>query len=109
MTVVSASEKAPADAIPIALTVGAPDAKAVAQSCGIRVQNEQGRRTITVRGADASGVMYGGLDIAEAIRTGTLESLKDSDHTPHNRDLVNRDVPPPSELRLYEVASNKDL
>jgi hypothetical protein len=27
--------------------------------------------------------MYGGLDIAEAIRTGTLNTLKDSDHTPH--------------------------
>jgi hypothetical protein len=26
--------------------------------------------------------MYGGLDVAEAIRTGTLDSLKDSDHTP---------------------------
>jgi hypothetical protein len=26
-----------------------------------------------------------------------------------NRDLVNRDVPPPSELRLYEIADNKDL
>jgi hypothetical protein len=27
--------------------------------------------------------MYGGLDIAEAIRTGTLDSLKNSDHTPY--------------------------
>ena len=47
------------------------------------MQNEGGRRTITVRGADAAGAMYGGLDIAEAIRTGTLDSLKDSDHKPH--------------------------
>ena len=109
MTVVSADAKAPADAIRITLAVGAPDDKAAAQSYGIRVRNENGQRTITVRGADASGVMYGGLDIAEAIRTGTLESLKDSDYTPHNRDLANRDVPPPSELRLYEVAGNRDL
>ena len=27
--------------------------------------------------------MYGGLDIAEAIRTGTFDSLQDSDQTPH--------------------------
>ena len=84
MTVVSADAKAPADAIRITLAVGAPaGTKAVAQSYGIRVQSENGQRTITVRGADAAGVMYGGLDVAEAIRTGTLDSLKDSDHTPH--------------------------
>ncbi len=62
----------------ITLAVAA-DPKAAAQSYGIRVQDGQ----ITVRGADAAGVMYGGLDIAEAIRTGTLGSLKDSDHAPH--------------------------
>ena len=27
--------------------------------------------------------MVGGLDVAEAIRTGKLDSLKDSDHRPH--------------------------
>ncbi len=40
-------------------------------------------KTIRVIGADATGAMYGGLDIAEAIRTGTLDALKDSDHKPH--------------------------
>ena len=84
MSVIGADAKAPADATHIKLTVGAPAGiKAVAQSYSIRVQNEGGRRVITVRGADAAGAMYGGLDIAEAIRTGTLDSLKDSDHTPH--------------------------
>ena len=84
MTVVSAETQAPADAIRITLAVGAPaGTNAVAQSYSIRVQSENGRRTIAVRGADAAGVMYGGLDVAEAIRTGTLDSLKDSDHTPH--------------------------
>jgi hypothetical protein len=71
-----------ANATRISITVG-KEGKAVAQSYSIRVQNEGGRRVITVRGADAAGAMYGGLDIAEAIRTGTLDSLKDSDHTPH--------------------------
>jgi hypothetical protein len=71
-----------APGIRIGLTVGKGD-NAAAQSYSIRVQNDGDRRTITVRGADATGAMYGGLDIAEAIRTGTLDSLKDSDHTPH--------------------------
>jgi len=38
---------------------------------------------LTVTGGDAVGAMYGGLDVAEAIRTGALDSLKDSIHTPH--------------------------
>ena len=71
-----------AKATRIAITVG-KDGKAAAQSYSIRVRNDGGRRTITVRGADEAGAMYGGLDIAEAIRTGTLDSLKDSDHSPH--------------------------
>ena len=71
-----------ATATRIVLTVE-KEGNAAAQSYSIRVQNEGGRRVITVRGADAAGAMYGGLDIAEAIRTGTLDSLKDSDHTPH--------------------------
>ncbi len=66
----------------IELTVTKAD-KAAAQSYQIRVQTENGHRTITVLGADARGAMYGGLDLAEAIRTGTLDALKDSEHTPH--------------------------
>ena len=71
-----------ANATRIALTVGNAGG-AAAQSCSIRVQSANGRRTFTVRGADAAGAMYGGLDVAEAIRTGVPDSLKDSDHTPH--------------------------
>lgn len=59
------------------------DSGAVAESYRIRVRTEGVRRVITVRGADATGAMYGGLDIAEAIRTGTFDTLKDSDHAPH--------------------------
>jgi hypothetical protein len=80
MRVVTTETNAPADAIRITLAVGA---NAVAQGYAIRVRHDDRRTTIAVRGADAAGVMYGGLDIAEAIRTGTLESLKDSEHTPH--------------------------
>ncbi len=82
MSVTGADAKAPADATRIAITVG-KDGDAVAQSYSIRVQNEGGRRVIAVRGADAAGAMYGGLDIAEAIRTGTFDTLKNSDNTPY--------------------------
>ena len=39
--------------------------------------------TIAVLAADATGAMYGGLDIAEAIRLGKLSSVSDSDHVPY--------------------------
>jgi hypothetical protein len=71
-----------ARAIRVSLTVG-KEGKAVAQSYRVRVQNDGGRRTVTVRGADEVDAMYGGLDIAEAIRTDVFDSLKDSDHTPY--------------------------
>lgn len=38
--------------------------------------------TLVVTGADACGVMYGGLDLAEAIRFGTLDELKATEHAP---------------------------
>jgi len=66
----------------LAFPHGRKGRQCVAQSYSIRVQNEGGRRVITVCGADEAGAMYGGLDIAEAIRTGTLDSLKDADKQP---------------------------
>ncbi len=81
LTVVAEGSGGPAAATRVVLTVGAPAGGA--QSYGIRVQRANGRMIVTVRGADAAGAMYGGLDIAEAIRTGTLETLADSDHAPH--------------------------
>jgi hypothetical protein len=62
----------------ITLTV-AKDDKAGPQSYRIRRDGQN----ITVIGADPVGAMYGGLDLAEAIRTGTLDSLEDSEHSPH--------------------------
>ena len=59
------------------------DGKADPQSYRIDVKSEGARRLITVRGADAAGAMYGGLDVAEAIRLGMFDTLKDSDHKPH--------------------------
>ena len=43
---------------------------------------ERAEEGITVTGGDAVGAMYGGLDVAEAIRCGALDSLKDSVHAP---------------------------
>jgi hypothetical protein len=71
-----------ASATRIRLTVE-KDAKAAAQSYRLIVRKDNGRRVIEARGADETGAMYGGLDIAEAIRTGMLDTLQDSVHTPH--------------------------
>jgi hypothetical protein len=38
---------------------------------------------VRVSGSDAAGVMYGGLDIAEALRLGTFTALGASQHQPH--------------------------
>lgn len=62
----------------ITLTI-AKDDRAAAQSYRIKREGQN----LTVIGADPAGAMYGGLDIAEAIRIGTLDSLKDSEHSPH--------------------------
>lgn len=64
----------------ISLAVGAGSGS---QSYEIQVRRQGGGTAINVRGADPAGVMYGGLDIAEAIHTGTLDELKGSRHTPH--------------------------
>ena len=39
--------------------------------------------TLVVLAADATGAMYGGLDLAEAVRLGSLADTADSDHSPH--------------------------
>lgn len=38
---------------------------------------------LRVVGQGPQGTMYGGLDIAEALRTGTIGALKNSEHQPH--------------------------
>jgi hypothetical protein len=39
--------------------------------------------TYVVLGGGPAGAMYGGLDIAESIRLGTLAEIKDEEHTPY--------------------------
>ena len=64
-------------AITIALRVGADALPSQAY------RTERAAEGITVTGGDAVGAMYGGLDVAEALRSGALDSLKDSVHAPH--------------------------
>jgi hypothetical protein len=54
-----------------------------AQSYSIRRRVEGVQTTWQVTAPDAVGAMYGGLDLAEAVRLGTLDQLGDSDKSPH--------------------------
>ena len=61
----------------------APPTGSSPQSYALR-RHVTGPRTVyAVLGADPAGAMYGGLDVAEAIRLGALADLKDGDHAPH--------------------------
>ena len=64
------------------LGVAAPKST-VPQAYAIRVKQEPARRTYLVLAPDAAGAMYGGLDLAEAIRLDSLDALRESDHAPH--------------------------
>ncbi len=84
MALIPGAPKTPADALRITLAISAPSGtNAAPQSYRIRVRREKDRTSIAVLGMDPVGVMYGGLEVAEAIHTGALDSLKDSDHAPH--------------------------
>jgi hypothetical protein len=108
MRILKSDEQGSVDAFAIHLELNESDEKnASPQSYRIRVTANGGRRAITVTGADDAGLMYGGLDIAEAIRTGTLATLKDSDHTPH---IAQRGIKmnPPLDLRTPSYSDPSD-
>jgi hypothetical protein len=54
---------------------------AALQPQGYRIERAEGK--IRVVGGDATGAMYGGLDVAEAVRLGTLGDLQAEAHTPY--------------------------
>ena len=56
---------------------------AAPQSYALRKKAVGARTAYLALGADAAGAMYGGLDLAEAIRLGALAELKDEDRTPY--------------------------
>ena len=78
MRIVIAAGPEQSSRVSSALSVTALERQGV-QSYSIRRKDD----TIAVLGEDAAGAMYGGLDVAEALRLGTLDQLRDSDHTPH--------------------------
>jgi len=74
----------------LARALGLDALKAVApQSYAIRRSARNGREVVAVLARDANGAMYGGLDVAEAIKLGTLAQLSDAEHTPH---IANRGI-----------------
>ncbi len=52
------------------------------QAYAIRRVRSGGATALLVLGADPAGAMYGGLDVAEALQLGTLDSLPEADHKP---------------------------
>lgn len=98
----------PAEAGKIADSLGVPRLRSeAAQSYAIRRVAKDGRTTIAVLAADSSGAMYGGLDLAEAIRLGTIDSLSDSDHSPHiERRGIKFNVP--LDVRTPSYSDNSD-
>lgn len=78
------SDWRPGDGGPVDVSICVDKAVATEpQSYGIRVRKEGGRWIIVIRGGDPVGAMYGGLDVAEAVQTGLIYQMKDSDHRPH--------------------------
>lgn len=65
--------KQPVPEVAISVTAGA------AQSYRI----ERDGTKLRVIGGDATGALYGGLDVAEAIRIGTVDQLAKGEHRPH--------------------------
>ncbi|HEY1496088.1 MAG TPA: hypothetical protein VGF49_16160, partial [Candidatus Solibacter sp.] len=53
------------------------------QAYGIRRVQKARVTTVAVLATDGAGAMYGGLDLAEAVRLGTLGGLADGDHSPY--------------------------
>lgn len=53
--------------------------------------NGDSNGAVVVTGGDASGAMYGGLDIAQALRLGTLKALV-SDHRLHTPHVLDRGI-----------------
>ena len=74
LRLVIATDRAQSQKAAGALAVAGPKSEA-AQSYSIRRVAKDGRTTVAVLAADAAGAMYGGLDVAEAIRLGTLDGL----------------------------------
>ena len=70
-----------------------------------RIERDGG--TVRVAGADIAGLIYGGLDVAEAIRLGTVPELKSGTHQPY---IAQRGIKfnIPLDLRTPSYSDNSD-
>jgi len=68
---------------------------------------ERNGGTVRVAGADLAGLIYGGLDVAEAIRLGTFPDLESSEHQPY---IAQRGIKfnIPLDLRTPSYSDNSD-
>ncbi len=72
----------PGDAAPSFLKSAKLPLHSSPQSYAIRRLQHGAKTFLAVLGSDPTGALYGGLDLAEALRLGQLDELSDSDHTP---------------------------
>jgi hypothetical protein len=64
-------------------------------------------QNLTVSGSDAAGAMYGGLDVAEAVRLGTIGQIGDSEHSPNiERRGIKFNIP--LDVRTPSYSDNSD-
>ena len=118
---VHAGVKLPTDApAPLLFAAAEMERASAGKALGIDVSLEIGsngppqsyriERTQTglhVTGADAAGAMYGGLDVAEALRLGTVAELKPGEHKPF---IAQRGIKfnIPLDLRTPSYSDNSD-
>jgi hypothetical protein len=84
-----------------------PLASKAPQSYAIRRNSAKAHTTLAVLGADGAAAMYGGLDLAEAVRLGTLDQVTDSDHAPYiERRGIKFNIP--LDVRTPSYSDNSD-
>lgn len=77
------------------------------QSYALRHKTQNGHTIIAVLASHATGAMYGGLDLAEAIKLKTLATNPDSDHSPHiDRRGIKFNIP--LDVRTPSYSDNSD-
>ncbi len=77
------------------------------QCYSIQIKETSKQKVIYVLSGDKTGAMYGGLDIAEAIRLKTINSISDSDNKPYlDRRGIKWNMP--LDLRTPNYADNGD-
>jgi len=74
---------------------------------GYRITRETGGQALVITGGDATGAMYGGLDVAEAIRIGILDQLSQKECRPYiERRGIKFNIP--LDVRTPSYSDNSD-